>query len=490
MTRLHLDTLDRVPVAARPRYDPASVDVGIVHLGLGAFSRAHLAVYTDDVLASDGGAWGICGVSQRSRAVSDQLGPQDGLYSVLERGRDGTGIRVVGSVREVLLATAEPAVLTARLADPATRIVSLTVTEKGYRHDPASGRLRRSDVELRADAQGRTPRTVVGRLVAGLAARCAAGAGDVTVLCLDNLPHNGRVVRGLVTEFATWRDVRTGDDLAGWVERHVTFPSTMVDRIVPATQAADRAEARRLLGLADAGTVVAEPFSQWVIEDTFATGRPAWEHAGAVLTDDVTAYEVLKLRLLNGAHSTLAYLGALAGHEFIWQAVADPALAAVTDRLMAEDAAPTVAAPDGVDVDRYRAQVLARFANPAIGHRVDQVAMDGSQKLPQRLLDTARARLAAGAEPTWVCLAVAGWMRYVMTRGRDLDDPMAADLTAAIRDITDPRAAARALLRVEAVFGADLAAAPVFAERVCEWLAQLVRRGATGTLRAAAAGTS
>ena len=488
MRRLSLATLDRVPHAARPGYDPAGVGVGIVHLGLGAFSRAHLAVHTDDALALDGGGWGIVGVSQRSRMVADQLTPQDGLYSVLERGRDRTGVRVIGSVREVLPAAHAWEASLARMADPRTRIVSLTVTEKGYRHDSAKGRLRSGDPELNADAQGRPPRTVIGRLSAGLDARRAADAGDVTVLCCDNLPGNGHLVRDLVCEFALWRDARTGGDLAGWIDRHVAFPSTMVDRITPATQPADRAEAARLLGLGDAGTVVTEPFSQWAIEDAFAAGRPAWERAGAIMTDDVTAYEVLKLRLLNGAHSTLAYLGALAGHEFIWQAVADPALAEVTRRLMAEDAAPTVAEPDGVDVDAYRDEVLDRFANPALGHAVDQVAMDGSQKLPQRLLDPARERLAAGADPVWISLAVAGWMRYVVERGPDLDDPMADELAGAVGAADDPRRIALALLRVESVFGADLAAAPVFAERVAEWLGQLTDRGAAATLRAAAGG--
>ena len=484
--RLSLASLPRVPPGMRPGYDPPAVGVGIVHLGLGAFARAHPAVYTDDVLAAHGGDWGLCGVSQRSSTVCDQLTPQDGLYSVVERSPEGTGARIVGSVREMLLASAAPDVLAARIADPRTRIVSLTVTEKGYRHDPASGRLRRDDPELAADAEGRAPRTVVGQLAAGLDARRASG-GPITVLCCDNLPRNGRMLRGLLTEFAAWRDARTGGDLAGWVDTQVAFPSTMVDRIVPATQPADRDEAARLLGLADAGTVVAEPFRQWVIEDSFAAGRPAWQDAGAILTDDVTAYEVLKLRLLNGAHSTLAYLGALAGHEFIWQAVADPSLAAVTRRLMADDAAPTVAPPDGVDVDRYRDQVLARFANPALGHRTTQVAMDGSQKLPQRLLDTARDRLAAGAEPVWVCLAVAAWMRYVVTQGADLDDPMAVQLAAAAGGADDPPAAVvRALLGVQDVFGADLAASAVFGDRVIDWLAQLHARGAAETVRAAA----
>jgi len=483
--RLSLATLRDVPARMRPGYDPGAVGVGIVHLGLGAFARAHAALYTDDVLAAHGGDWGLCGVSQRSRTVSDQLRPQDGLYSVLERSPEGTAARVIGSVREVLLAGDAPDLLAARIADPRTRIVSLTVTEKGYRHDPATGRLRRADPELAADAEGRAPRTVLGQLAAGLDARRAVGA-PITVLCCDNVPRNGWLLRRLLTEFAERRDARTGGHLAGWVDSEVTFPSTMVDRIVPASQPADRDEAAGLLGVTDAGTVVAEPFRQWVVEDSFAAGRPAWHDAGAILTDDVSAYEVLKLRLLNGAHSALAYLGALAGHEFIWQAVADPALNAVVRRLMAEDAAPTAASPDGVAADRYRELVLERFANPALGHRTAQVAMDGSQKLPQRLLDTARERLAAGAEPVWVCLAVAAWMRYVVSQGPDLDDPMAAQLAAAVGGADEPEAVVRALLGVEDVFGTDLAASAVFRDRVTDWLAQLHTRGAAETVRAAA----
>ncbi|MBO0826281.1 MAG: mannitol dehydrogenase family protein, partial [Streptosporangiales bacterium] len=310
--RLSLRTLDRVPLDARPRVDPPARRVGVVHLGVGAFHRAHQAVYTEDA-----GDWGICGVTQRSARVARRLLPQDGLYAVLTKGPGAGDARVVGAVREVLVGPDDPASVVARIADPAVRVVTLTVTEKGYRRDPATGRLRRDDPEVAADLAGRTPRTVVGQLVAGLDARRCTDAGPLTVVCCDNLPSNGPALRALVGDYV-------GDDgLAAWIAGSVRFPATMVDRIVPATTDADRAEVTRLLGVVDDGAVVAEPFSQWVIEDDFAADRPAWEKAGAVLTADVAPYETVKLRMLNGAHSTLAYLGALAGHEHIADAVAD-----------------------------------------------------------------------------------------------------------------------------------------------------------------------
>ena len=271
----------------------------IVHLGIGAFHRAHQAVYTED--AGDG--WRICGVSQRSRDMVDRLGPQDGLYSVLVRGPGGTTIRVIGSVGQVRFAGDDPDAVVARIADPATRIVTLTVTEKGYHHDPATRRLRVDDPEVAQDLAGRAPRTAVGQLARGLAAR----QDPITVVCCDNLPSNGPLLRGLVEDFCAKSGITLDVDLA--------FPATMVDRIVPATTAADRDEAERLLGLRDEAVVVTEPFTQWVIEDSFAAERPAWERAGAIITGDVAPYETMKLRLLNGSHSMIAYLGALAGFE-------------------------------------------------------------------------------------------------------------------------------------------------------------------------------
>jgi fructuronate reductase len=437
----------RLSLTSRPMEVPSSV--GIVHLGIGAFHRAHQAVYTAD--AGDG--WGICGITQRSAAVAGRLVPQDGLYSVLERGPAGVSARVIGVIREVL--TGEDTV--GRLADPAIKVISLTVTEKGYRHDPATGRLRLDDPETCLDLTGRPPHTVVGRLVRGLAGRDA----PVTVLCCDNLTANGATLRGLVEEYCERAGIRLSCE--------VSFPSTMVDRIVPATTPEDLDEAERLLGVRDEGVVVTEPFTQWVIEEAFVAGRPAWDAAGAIFTGDVAPYEKMKLRLLNGSHSMLAYLGS--SFEYVADAV--DALGDTLRRYMDEDASPTLDVPPGFDLAAYKASLLERFANPALRHRTEQIAMDGSQKLPQRLLGVVRDRLVAGAEPRWASLAVAAWMRHVQT-ARDLDDPMADLLKMAVARADTPEAVVDALLGITDIFGPDLRESTVFRALLVEHLGALM----------------
>lgn len=483
--RLSLATLARLPeVVARPRYDPASVGVGMVHLGLGAFHRAHEAVYADDLLARDP-RWGICGVSMKTPRAIAPLAAQDGLYTLLLKDPSGTTARVVGSVRETLFAPADPRALVRRMADPRVTVVTLTVTEKGYCHDPATGRLDFDHADIRHDlgAPG-DPRSAVGMLVAALEERRRAGAGALNVVCCDNLPHNGRVLEGLVAAFASERS----RDLASWIAAHAAFPCTMVDRIVPATTAADVADVEARLGVHDAAPVVAEPWIQWVIESRFAAPRPAWEEAGAEIVPDVAPYETMKLRLLNGSHSTLAYLGFLAGHATIAQAALDPRLGRLVERQMAEEIVPTLVRPPGADLARYCATLLERFRNPALPHRTSQVAMDGSQKLPQRLLGAVRDRLAAGASIRHLTLAVAGWMRYASgldERGTRIEvaDPLAAryaEIAASAGG--DPAALARGFLGLASIFGTDLPAAPAFAGAVTRHLDSLVRRGVAATV--------
>lgn len=467
-----------------PAVDPRALRVGIVHLGIGAFHRAHQAVFTELAAAAAGrDDWGIAGVTQRSTSVRDQLMPQDGLYSVLERGRGAAPLRVVGSVREVLFGAGDPVSVVERIADPSVRVVTLTVTEKGYRRG-GGGRLDLSDPEVVADVEGRPPRTVVGQLVRGLQRRLASGAGPVTVLSCDNLVGNGEVLRGLVQDFLDALPSSDVSDFADWVATSVRFPSSMVDRIVPATTVEDRAETVAVLGLEDRGVVVTEPFSQWVIEDDFAAERPAWELVGAVMTGNVAAWEAVKLRMLNATHSLLAYLGALRGHDTIAGALADDHLAAAADALMAEDVAPTLQVPDGLDLDDYRRQVLGRFANPALRHRTVQVAMDGSQKLPVRLLGTVRDRLAAGAVPQHAALAVAAWMTYVARgwdiRGRSLplDDPLADRLRAAAgAGGDDPQRLVSSLLNVHEIFGPDLSDHDGFRAALVDHVARLITSG-------------
>jgi fructuronate reductase len=488
MPRLSLATLGAVPADARPPISPADLGVGVVHLGIGAFHRAHQAVYTQAAMAAtDDLRWGICGITQRSATVADQLAPQDGLYTVLTRSARSVTAEVNAAVRRVLPGAARRAETVAELASPDVHVVTLTVTEKGYRHDPATGRLRRDDGEIAADltpGRAQAPVTVVGQLVRGLQRRMQSGAGGISVVSCDNLPGNGELLRGLVTEFVELLPRAEREDLRPWIAGSVRFPATMIDRIVPATTAADRAEVARLLGVTDEGVVVAEPFRQWVVEDSFAAPRPAWERAGATLTADVAPYEAMKLRLLNGTHSALAYLGALAGKEHIADAMDSGALRGYARGLMDADATPTLAVPAGFDLDRYKGELIERFANPALRHRTVQIAMDGSQKLPQRLLGVIRDRRAAGAEPAHAVLAVAAWMRYVSAGRSDagqplpLDDPLADRLRSAVDGADAPPAVVEALLAVPEVFGTDLRDDGTVRRLLTEALRTLTDRGA------------
>jgi fructuronate reductase len=457
-----LSHLAESAVLALPARHTAVSTVGVVHLGIGAFHRAHQAVYTEDAaLATGDTGWGICGVTQRSASVLDQLGPQDGLYGILQKDADTpASLRITGIVREVLDGPTQGDDVLGRLADPAVTVVTSTVTEKGYRRGP-DGRLDLTDPVVRADVDGAAPASTVGRLVRGLQLRRDRDAGPVTVLCCDNLNHNGTVVEGLVRDFCRALPTREGDALAEWLGTNVAFPSSMVDRIVPATTVDDRRAARAISGLDDAGLVTAEPFSQWVIEDRFTARRPAWELAGAQLTDDVMPYELMKLRILNGSHSTLAYLGALTGHRTIADAVADDGLRNIATALIRDDMIPTLAQPDGVDLVEYGDRVLARYANPGLRHTTVQIAMDGSQKLPQRLVTPAVAAIEAGRRPHAITLGLAAWMAYVATgQDRDgrplpLDDPM-ADVLGQVRGTTDAATVVDRLLAVEPVFGPEV----------------------------------
>lgn len=476
---------------SRWHYPRGSLAVGIVHLGLGAFHRAHQAVYTDAALARAFGRFGICGVSLRRPDVRDRLAPQDGLYTVAERGAAGERLRVVGCLRELLVGTEDPAAVVRRIADPGIAIVSLTVTEKGYCHDPATGELDPGHPDIRHDLDDpERPRSAIGALVAGLAARRRAGRPPPTVLSCDNLPGNGRTLRRIALAYAALLDER----LARWIESEVPFPCTMIDRIVPATTDRDVVEISARLGLQDAAPVVAEPFRQWVIEDRFAGPRPAWELAGAELVADVAPYEEMKLRLLNGSHSALAYLGHLAGFAHIAEVMREPAFVTYMRRMMAEEVAPTLRV--ATDLAAYQATLIERFANPAIRHRTAQIAMDGSQKLPQRLLGTIRDQLCAGGPIRHVSLAVAGWMRYatgVDEAGRPIEvvDPLAPRFrTVAAAAGGDPAALAAGFLAIREIFGDRLAIEPRFVGEVSGWLRVLLARGARAAVADCAEGQS
>lgn len=487
MTRLSSATLAALPAAVRrPGYDRSKLQPGIAHLGLGAFTRAHMCEFTDDALEREFGAWGIVGASLQRPDQRDRLKPQDGLYTFLKRAPSGPELRVIGSVLDVLVAPENPRALVARLAAPQTKIVSLTVTEKGYCHDPATGKLKADHPDIVHDlANPEAPRSAVGLIVAGLAARRAAGLGPFTALCCDNLPSNGHVLAGLVRDFAALRD----DQLAAWIEANGAFPSTMVDRIVPATTEADIAEVASLIGLDDAAPVIGEPFRQWAVEDVFAAGRPAWDLVGAQMVSEVAPFEFMKLRMLNGAHSSLAYLGYLAGHETVAAASGDPVFARFLQGLWAE-IIPTVPAPQGVELKTYAGELLARFQNPAIRHRTWQIAMDGSQKLPQRLLGTIRERLKAGAALDHLALGVAAWMAYASgtdEKGQPIDvrDPLAAEFAIRAKALgRDAVALSEALFGLGAIFGDDLPREQRFTQAVAGHLDSLFTKGAKATAAA------
>jgi len=460
VNRLSRRTLgDVAPRVARPPAAALDATVGIVHLGLGAFHRAHQAILTQRALAVAPGRWAISGASLRGAAVRDSLRPQDCLYTVIENDGVEEGASVVGVVREVLWAPEEGRALLARLAAPATRIVTLTVTEKGYCHNPASGELDWTHPDIRADlVGGDSPQSTIGWLARGLAERQAAGASGLTVLCCDNMARNGRTLEGLVRQFTMAQD----SGLAAWIEDEVRFPSSMVDRIVPAATPASLDYAAALLGLRDEAAVSTEGFAQWVIEDDFAAGRPLWEAVGAELVRDVRPFQELKLRLLNGAHSAIAYLGALEGLPFVADVMADPALARFIERLMLEEIAPLTPAPPGFDVDAYARALLHRFRNKSLQHRTLQIAMDGSQKIPVRWLPVLREGRRRGFPCRHLVTALAAWLRFLGGRdevGRELplDDPMASQLRATVAPVAhDPAALVQAVLGIEEVFGPDL----------------------------------
>ena len=487
MQRLCPSTLSRLdPAITRPSYDLSQHGNGIVHLGVGAFHRAHQAVYTDTVLAKHGGDWRISGVSLRSPAVAEQLNPQGGLYTVASKNDSASQYRVIGAIERVIVSARDPHEAIEQMAAPETKIVSITITEKGYCRDPSTGCLASEHPGIVADLKSpRNPSTAVGCIVEALRRRRELGLGPFTVMSCDNLPNNGAAVRQVVVEYSALID----DDLSQWIERNTSFPSSMVDRICPATTEADREAAADVLGLIDRGLVVTEPFSQWVIEDQFCDGRPRWEDAGAEIVSDVAAYETAKLRLLNGSHSAIAYIGCLEGYEYVHEVIGDDNVAAFVRHLMQDEIAPTLQAPDRFDVGQYIESVIERFQNSSLPYRTAQVAMDGSQKLPQRIIASAMDRMDAGQSISAISLVIAAWIRYVSSEDEngkrcDTDDPLSkqlADLPSSSAhsagDVVD------AVLNLSDIFESRAARSAVFRNSLVMSLNSIVSYGIAGAIR-------
>ncbi len=460
--------------------------VGIVHLGPGAFFRAFNAVYTDEAIAAAGGDWGILAVSLRSPTAHAQLSPQGGAYQSVALGQNGPKPQMIGSITQTLVAPDDPSAVIIAMADPAVKIISLTITEKGYCHEPATGDLNLRHPDIAHDLTDLSaPVSAIGFIVAAVKLRHDTGAGPVTVLSCDNLPSNGSLARGTVLSFAKMVDA----DLANWIANNVTFPATMVDRITPATTDEDIATLSSLTGTTDLACVFHEGFRQWVIEDNFAAGCPAWDQAGAQFVTNVDAHELMKLRCLNGTHSTLAYLGYLAGYDTIADTVADPDFAVLCEYLWAKEIIPTVPKPYGEDLQVYCATLIARYKDPSIRHRTWQIAMDGSQKLPQRILGTITDNLAMDHDPRGLTLTVAAWMIYVGgtdENGASIDvrDPHANTLKLASDGATTPAEKVDALLAFSDIFPAELAENPKFRFGLIAAFQALKTGGAKATVQA------
>ena len=405
------------PDVRRPAYDRDALAVGWAHIGVGAFHRCHQAEFADDMLEAKFGPWGIVGVNLFPPRLADLIGPQDGLYSRTLRQGARAETRVIGALKRLIdvedKRSAEAAV--AALAAASVEVVTMTVTEKGYCLTPATGALDRDHPALRADLAGSDPpRTLLGLLARALEERRRTSGAPVTLVSCDNIPSNGgRLENGLVA-FAGERSA----ELARWVEASVAFPSTMVDRIVPAATMEDIDAASARLGAHDDAAVVGEPFRQWVVEDRFAGRRPPWDLAGAQFAPDAKPYEKIKMRALNAAQSTLSHQGALVGHEFSFEAAADPILSALARRMLERETASTLPTVPGMEAAGYIQTSLKRIGNAAIRHRCHQIGTDGSQKIVQRLLDPLRERLAAGLSADLLILSVASWMAYCLKGSR------------------------------------------------------------------------
>ena len=431
--------------ASRPGYVPETHGAGIVHLGFGAFHRAHQAVMTDDALAEDGGDWRIIGVSLRSKNLAEDLNAQNGLYTLIEKDGRGTSARVIGAVDHVI--AADPTATLDALSAPNIRIVTLTVTEKGYAFDPATRRPDPSNPSVAADlATPDAPSGVLGLLTAAIKRRKTQGAPPLTLLSCDNLPENGRLLCDAIVGFA---HLSGQDGLADWIAANIAFPSSMVDRITPATTEDALAEARTQTGCEDRAAVETEPFLQWVIEDNFPTGRPKWEAGGALFVADVTPYERMKLTMLNGSHSLLAYTGFLLGRRYVRDVMRDADLRWLIQRHLA--AAASLLPPlHGVDFDTYARALEGRFINPAIAHETFQIATDATQKLPQRIFQPAAQALKAGQDVRPFAFAAAFWMRFCLGKtddGKtyDLPDPRADELTQSLSNASTADAISSAI---------------------------------------------
>ncbi len=485
------DLLARLPPAVRrPAYDRSALRIGMAHIGVGAFHRCHQAEFTDDALEAAFDRWGVIGINIRPPHLADTLGRQDGVYTRLLRDGESVEARVLGCLLAVV--DNEPAgdAAVSVLASPNVDVVTITATEKGYCHQPATGMIDLSHPDIVHDfANPEAPRSLPGVIVRAIGRRMRSHGQPVTFVSCDNIPSNGVILETVVRAMAA-----RNPDVLRWIEANVAFPSTMVDRIVPATAPEDIAHVETAYGYHDSAVVVGEPFRQWVVEDRFAGRTPPWARAGATFVADVTPFELIKMRVLNAAQTSLAYLGLIAGHEHTCDDMTDPILTGIVRRMLAEESIPTLPPVPGMVPLAYLDQSFARLRNTAIRHRNHQIATDGSRKIVQRILNPIRERLDAGAGVDRLTLVVAAWMFYLVSasdrfgRRWSVEDPFAAE-AARIADRAghDSAALVAGFTAHDSIFDRALAGRAEFRSGVMRHLDGLLSPDPVGWLRQVAA---
>ncbi|MDO6683835.1 MULTISPECIES: mannitol dehydrogenase family protein [unclassified Agarivorans] len=449
-------------------YNREQLDTKIVHIGFGAFHRGHQAVYNDLTNQASGELWGICEINMfGSEDLVANLVAQDCLFSVIEKSKDTVCSRLVRTVTEAIHTPVSGiAAAIAKIAEPQVSIVSLTITEKGYCVDPQSGLLDEANSLIQHDlANPQAPVSALGLITEALRVRRDQGLAPISILSCDNIPENGHLTKNAVLAYAAKLD----QQLASWIEQNISFPSTMVDRICPAMTAEEFAAIEVEVGYADPCGVVCEDFRQWVIEDNFVAGRPDWDLAGAMFVNDVLPYEEMKLRMLNGSHSFLAYNGALAGYEYIYQCMQDPTFKAATLKLMTQEQAKSLSPNLNVDLEQYAGLLIERFSNANVKHKTAQIAMDGSQKLPQRAVDPLLQLQKQGLKVTCLPILIAGWMHSIIgavKKGEQIVDPLADEFKHIVDSHAEPLAQAKALLAINKIFGTHASDNAKFSQQV------------------------
>ncbi|MDB1125847.1 mannitol dehydrogenase family protein [Vibrio algarum] len=484
-------TISNTPLktgVVNPSYDRSRLKTKIVHLGFGAFHRAHQALFTDEIAGKSESDWGYCEVNLfGGEELIQKLREQDHLYTVAEKGANKIDVKVIGSVVESLHSTFDGTqAILEKMAEPQVAIVSMTITEKGYCSDPATGQLDKTNPLIVHDLANPTdPKSAIGYIVQALRLRRDRGLTPFTVMSCDNVQENGHVARAAVMGYVQLLD----QDLAQWIESNVTFPCTMVDRIVPAATEDTLSEIAELLGVTDPCGIACEPFRQWVIEDNFVAGRPDWTLAGAEFVEDVIPFEEMKLRMLNGSHSFLAYLGYLGGYDHISDTMTDPAYKEAALNLMLKEQAPTLTMPEGSNLRAYAELLIDRFTNPSLKHRTWQIAMDGSQKLPPRMLNSIMSHLESGTEYKYLALGVAGWMRYVSgidenEQPIEVLDPLANELKSICDKHGRNVSVVQALMSIDSIFSPELANNHLFIEEIEKAYSNLITLSAKGAVAA------